>query len=90
LLARTEQARKDGYPELMSGAVRTGGGSTDPNDVPRAMAELIAMAPGTRPLRRPVHPGPKPQEAINRVSADVQRQMLGRGPFKPWAEAVLD
>mgnify|MGYP002780811663 CR=1 FL=1 len=90
LLARTPQHRKDGYPELMRGAVRTGGGSTDPMDVPRAMAELIAMSPGTRPLRRPVHPGARPQEAINRVSAEVQRAMLGRGPFAPWAEAVLD
>jgi NAD(P)-dependent dehydrogenase (short-subunit alcohol dehydrogenase family) len=90
LLARTPQDRKEGYPELMSNAVRTGGGSTDPMDVPRAMAELIAMAPGTRPLRRPVHPGARPQEPINRVSAEVQRTMLGRGPFAPWAQAVLD
>ena len=89
LLARTEDSRKAGYPELMVNAVRTGGGSTDPLDVPRAMAEVIAMAPGTRPLRRAVHPGPRPQEAINRVSAEVQRQLLGRGPFAPWAEAVL-
>lgn len=89
LLARAEESRKAGYPELMANAVRTGGGSTDPMDVPRAMAEVIAMAPGTRPLRRAVHPGPRPQEAINRVSAEVQRQLLGRGPFAPWAEAVL-
>lgn len=89
LVARTEQERKEGYPELMRNAVRTGGGSTDPMDVPRAMAEVIAMAPGTRPLRRPVHPGPKPQETINRVSAEVQRQLLGRGPYAAWAEAVL-
>ena len=27
----------------------------DPEDVPRAIAEIIAMAPGTRPLRQPVH-----------------------------------
>jgi NAD(P)-dependent dehydrogenase (short-subunit alcohol dehydrogenase family) len=89
LLARTEQARKEGYPELMGNAVRTGGGSTDPMDVPRAIGEVIAMAPGTRPLRRAVHPGPRPQEPINRVSAEVQRQVLGRGPYAPWAEAVL-
>jgi NAD(P)-dependent dehydrogenase (short-subunit alcohol dehydrogenase family) len=88
LLARTEESRKAGYPEFMANAVRTGGGSTDPMDVPRAMAEVIAMAPGIRPLRRAVHPGARPQEAINRVSAEVQRQLL-RGPFAPWAEAVL-
>jgi NAD(P)-dependent dehydrogenase (short-subunit alcohol dehydrogenase family) len=89
LIARTEAERKAGYPELMANAVRTGGGTTDPMDVPRAMAEIIAMVPGTRPLRRAVHPGPRPQEPINRVSAEVQRQMLGRTPFAPWAEAVL-
>lgn len=88
LLDRTDSARKAGYPELMGNAVRTGGGSTDPMDVPLAMAEVIAMTPGSRPLRRAVHPGPRPQEAINKVSADVQRQLL-RGPFAPWAEAVL-
>jgi NAD(P)-dependent dehydrogenase (short-subunit alcohol dehydrogenase family) len=84
-----EAERTAGYPELMANAVRTGGGTTDPMDVPRAMAEIIAMAPGTRPLRRPVHPGPRPQEPINQVAAQVQRQMLGRTPFAPWAEAVL-
>ncbi len=47
------------------------------------------MAPGTRPLRRAVHPGPRPQERINQVSAETQRAMLGRGPFAPWVEAVL-
>jgi NAD(P)-dependent dehydrogenase (short-subunit alcohol dehydrogenase family) len=89
LLARTEEARMEGYPELMANAVRGGGGSTDPADIPRAIAEIIAMPPGTRPLRRAVHPGPRPQERINAVSADVQRELLGRGPFAPWAEAVL-
>jgi NAD(P)-dependent dehydrogenase (short-subunit alcohol dehydrogenase family) len=89
LIARTEKERTAGYPELMRNAVRTGGGSTDPMDVPRAMAEIIAMAPGTRPLRRPVHPGPRPQEPINRVSAEVQRQMFGQTPFAPWVDAVL-
>ncbi|MFN3944360.1 MAG: SDR family oxidoreductase [Allosphingosinicella sp.] len=89
LMERVEEARKAGYPELMQGAVRSGGGSTDPADVPRAIAEIIAMPAGRRPLRRAVHPGARPQEPINEVSARVQREMLGRGPFAPWAEAVL-
>jgi NAD(P)-dependent dehydrogenase (short-subunit alcohol dehydrogenase family) len=90
LMERVEEERKAGYPELMSGAVRSGGGgTTDPADVPRAIAEILAMPPGRRPLRRAVHPGPKPQEPINEVSARVQRELLGRGPFAPWAEAVL-
>ena len=88
LLTRVEPERKAGYPELMQNAVRTGGGTTDPMDVPRAMAEIIAMPAGTRPLRRAVHPGPKPQEPINQVSARVQRQLLGHGPYAAWAEAV--
>jgi NAD(P)-dependent dehydrogenase (short-subunit alcohol dehydrogenase family) len=93
LIERTEDERKAGYPELMEQAVRSGGGgggTTDPADVPRAIAEIIAMAAGRRPLRRTVHPGPRPQEPINEVSARVQREMLGRGPYAAWAEAVLD
>lgn len=88
LLARTPDALEAGYPEFQLRASSLGG-STDPADVPRAIAEIIAMPAGTRPLRRPVHPGPKPHEAINRVSAEVQRQVLGRGPYASWAEAVL-
>jgi hypothetical protein len=37
-----------------------------------------------------VHPGPKPQEAINRVSAETQMAMLGNSPVGPWVKAVLD
>jgi NAD(P)-dependent dehydrogenase (short-subunit alcohol dehydrogenase family) len=62
----------------------------DPMDVPKAIAEIAAMPAGSRPLRRPVHPGPKPQLEINRISAETQRALLARGPFAPWAAAVLD
>lgn len=88
LLDRTPDALEAGYPEftLRDSAL---GGNTDPADVPRAIAEIIAMPAGTRPLRRPVHPGPKPHEAINAVSAQVQRAVLGRTPYAAWAEAVL-
>ena len=80
----------------MGGAQSGGGGAAasasqpDPMDVPRAIAEIAAMPAGRRPLRRPVHPGPKPQEAINRVSAETQLALLGSGPFGPWARQVLD
>ena len=60
-----------------------------PIDVPRAIAELIAMPAGERPLRRPVHPGPKPQESINEVSARTQLAMLGESPYGPMVNAVL-
>jgi NAD(P)-dependent dehydrogenase (short-subunit alcohol dehydrogenase family) len=67
-----------------------GGVVPDPLDVPRAIAEIAAMPAGTRPLRRPVHPGHKPQLEINRVSADTQRALLSRPPHAEWARAVLD
>lgn len=90
LLDRTSDERKAAYPSLVSNSLRGGGGTTDPADVPRAIAALIAMPAGSRPLRRPVHPIRRPQEAINRVSAEVQRAMLGNSPYGPWVESVLD
>ncbi|HWT43962.1 MAG TPA: SDR family oxidoreductase, partial [Sphingopyxis sp.] len=66
------------------------GRSADPADVPRAIAEIMAMPAGKRPLRRAVHPGNKPQEAINRVSAEVQLAWLGDGQLGPLVKAVHD
>ncbi|MEW9855010.1 SDR family oxidoreductase [Novosphingobium sp. M1R2S20] len=99
LLARAEERHTAGYPAMVAsmtpapGAGRASAAATarpDPADVPRAIAEIVAMAPGTRPLRRPVHPAPKPQEAINRVSAETQRALLANGPHAEAARAVLD
>lgn len=89
LLERSDGTHTDGYPMLvgMLGR-RTGGGSTDPMDVPRAMAEVIAQPAGTRPLRRAVHPGSKPQMPINALTAEVQVGWLGETPFGPWIKAV--
>ncbi len=88
MLERATDERKAAYPELVAGALRDGGGSTDPMDVPRAIAGLIAMGQGKRPLRVPVHPGRKPQTAINEVSAQTQVAMLGNSPFGPWIKDV--
>ena len=89
LLERSDGTHTAGYPALVDRlGKRTGGGSTDPMDVPRAMAKVIAMAPGTRPLRMPVHPGRKPQIAINQLTAEVQVGWLGQSPFGPWIKAV--
>ncbi len=89
LLERADEKHTSGYPQLVSRlGQRTGGGSTDPMDVPRAMAEVIAMPAGSRPLRRPVHPGNKPQIPINELTAKVQTEWLGRSPFGPWINAV--
>ncbi|MEM6476753.1 MAG: SDR family oxidoreductase [Pseudomonadota bacterium] len=89
LLKRAEEKHTSGYAALIQRlGNRTGGGSTDPMDVPRAMAEIIAMPAGTRPLRREVHPGAKPQIAINEVSAKTQVGWLGQSGYGAWINAV--
>lgn len=72
------------------GAEDGSGRSADPADVPRAIAEIMAMPAGSRPLRRAVHPGTKPQEAINKVAAEVQLAWLGGSPLGPLVKAVHD
>ncbi|ATW03507.1 short-chain dehydrogenase/reductase [Sphingorhabdus sp. YGSMI21] len=88
MLERADDERKAAYQALVDGALRNSGGSTDPMDVPRAIADLIAKAPGKRPLRLPVHPGRKPQLEINEVSARIQVSMLGSSPYGPWVKDV--
>ncbi len=90
LLARVEDERLKAYPELV--ASMTGGGErpTDPMDVPRAIAEIIAMPKGARPLRRAVHPTSRPQEAVNEAMRTAQIGFLGESPFGPLIRAVHD
>ncbi|MEO0698690.1 MAG: short-chain dehydrogenase/reductase, partial [Pseudomonadota bacterium] len=89
LLARAEDKHTSGYTQLIESLMlRGGGGTTDPMDVPNAMAQVIAMPAGTRPLRRPVHPGLKPQVPLNDLTAKVQTQWLGASPYGPWIKAV--
>ena len=92
LKERTDADRIDAYPAFTSGMGREedGGGTADPLDIPRAIAEIIALPPGKRPLRRAVHPGSKPQEPINRISAQVQVAWLGNSPFGPLVKAIHD
>ena len=89
---RTENGRLDAYPAFTTGMGREDGSgrSADPLDVPRAIAEIIALPPGKRPLRRAVHPGNKPQEPINKVSAEVQVAWLGGTALGPLVKAVHD
>ncbi|MBD2841848.1 SDR family oxidoreductase [Erythrobacter rubeus] len=90
LKQRMSEERAAAYPALVArmgeedGTRRT----ADPMDVPRAIAEIIAMPAGTRPLRRAVHPGNKPQLPINELTAEVQVDWLGQSPFGPWVKAV--
>ena len=92
LKARTPARHADGYPQVVArmGAEDGSGRSADPIDVPRAIASIIAMPAGSRPLRKPVSAGIVPQTEINRVSADAQRAMLGRSPMAAFVEGVLD
>ncbi len=92
LKVRLDAERATAYPAVVArmGTEDGSGRSADPMDVPSAIAEIIARPAGQRPLRRAVHPGPKPQEAINEVSARVQVQMLGSSPYGPWVKAVHD
>lgn len=92
LKERTEADRIDAYPAFTAGMGREDGSgrTADPYDIPRAMADIMAMPPGKRPLRRAVHPGSKPQEPINRVSAEVQVAWLGNSPMGALVKAVHD
>ncbi|MEM7459320.1 MAG: SDR family oxidoreductase [Pseudomonadota bacterium] len=91
LKERTSEDLLTAYPELTAGmGARTGGGSTDPMDVPHAIAEIIAMPKGTRPLRKAVHPVARPQEPLNEASAQVQLAVLGESQLGPWVKDVLE
>ena len=91
LKTRSRDSLIEAYPQLTAGMgeASNGGGNTDPMDVPRAIAEIIAMPAGQRPLRKPVHPAAKPQIPINKVSAEQQLAMLGGSGYGPWLRAVL-
>jgi len=90
LKARLPNDVRDGYPQLI-GAMGQEDGSrrtTDPMDVPRAIAEIIAMPAGARPLRKAVHPTYRPQEAVNAACAEAQLAFLGESAFGPWVRAA--
>lgn len=90
LLKRADKSRLEAYPALAGrmGKAEGGGRNADPMDIPHAITEIIGMPAGKRPLRRAVHPGAKPQLAINKVSAEVQVGFLGNSPLGPWVKAV--
>lgn len=90
LKARADAVHLAGYPELVArmGTEDGSGRSADPRDVPNEIARIIALPAGSRPLRREVHPGAKPQMAINTVCAETQVRWLGESPFGPWIKDV--
>lgn len=92
LIARVDDERKESYGahlELAQGFFN-GGGSTDPMDIPRAIAEIIAMPSGKRPLRRPVHPNTTATDNANAAMAQLQAAVLGTGRYSAWHAAVTD
>lgn len=88
---RTAPEVQAGYPQLVAqmGEEDGSGRNTDPMDVPRAIAEIIAMPAGDRPLRKAVHPRYRPQESVNAACAEAQIAFLGRSPYGPWIRSVL-
>lgn len=92
IMARVDEERMNAYSghiEMAQGLF-TGNYSTDPMDVPRAIAEIIAMPAGTRPLRRPVHPNPQATTGANAAMAQIQAAVLANGPYGDWHNAVTD
>ncbi len=98
LFDRASEDQKAGYPAAVA-AVKpapapAGGGMSrvpsNPLDIPKAIAGAAALPAGKRPLRIAVHPGNKPQLAINRVSQETQIAWLGEGPDGVWVKAVYD
>jgi NAD(P)-dependent dehydrogenase (short-subunit alcohol dehydrogenase family) len=92
LMERADDERKDAYGGhiQMAQGLLAGGGSTDPMDVPRAIAGIIAMPAGKRPLRRPVHPNTQATDTANAAMAQIQAAVLGGGAYKSWHDAVTD
>lgn len=92
LLERSDDERREAYAAhiQMAQGLMNGQYSTDPMDVPRAIAEIFAMAPGKRPLRRPVHPNTQATDSANAAMAQIQAAVLGGGAYASWHAAVTD
>jgi len=92
LKARLTEDILSAYPQYTDGMGKreASGGESDPMDIPRAIAGAIALPKGTRPLRIALHPVARPQEAINKVSAQMQLAVLGKSPLGPIVKGVLD
>lgn len=92
LKSRSDEDRLVAYPELVArmGTEDGSGRTTDPLDVPRAIAEIISMPPGKRPLRRAVHPRFIPQTGVNEASREAQIAFLGGSSYGPWVKDVLN
>ncbi len=92
-MARVSDDKKAAYETHIAMAQGTMGGrtySTNPIDVPNAIAEIMATPAGKRPLRRVVHPRPDAAAGANAALAQVQAGVLGGGAYASWHAAVTD
>ena len=92
LMGRVDDERKNAYSahlQLAQGFFN-GGGSTDPMDIPHAIAEIIAMPAGKRPLRRAVHPNTAATDSANGAMTQLQSAVLSNGRYSQWHAAVTD
>jgi len=92
LKARLSEDIISAYPAFTGtmGKREASGSTSDPMDIPHAIAGAIATPKEKRPLRVALHPVARPQEAINKVSAQMQLAMLGESPLGPIVKGVLD
>ena len=91
-MGRVSEEKKAAYEThiQMATALMSGDYQTNPIDVPNAIAEIMAMPAGTRPLRRAVHPNPAAAVGANTALAQVQAGVLGQGAYASWHAAVTD
>ncbi len=91
-LARVSDEKKAAYEThiQMATSMMTGEYSTNMIDVPNAIAEIMALPAGKRPLRRAVHPRPQAAQGANAAMAQVQAAVLGQGAYGSWHAAVTD
>ena len=93
MMSRMSDERKEAYAAhlaIAAGFFNGGPRTTDPMDVPRAIAEIMALPAGKRPLRRPVHPNTRATDGANAAMTQVQAAVLGGGTYKDWHAAVTD
>lgn len=90
LKERAEDIHTAGYPQVVErmGTEDGSGRSANPMDIPNAIAQLIGMPAGTRPLRKAVSGGSIPQLEINKVTAETQVGWLGGSGYGPMIKAV--
>ena len=91
-MARVSDEKKAAYEThiQMASRMMTGEYSTNAMDVPGAIAEIMALPAGKRPLRRAVHPNPQAAQGANAALAQVQAAVLGQGAYASWHAAVTD